>query len=170
MSSAIDSFVDKIKHRPKFAAAAASDPVWSEHLAAIEFALKEIDRRANDDPAMVEVFDNVVALISDNDRTLRQRLHRPSPISAAQPPTCSRASAPARKPDSRRRASASRPKAPRSARTRRGSPPRACAPRRRAISRRPRTTISPRASPRRTRPIPTSQPVSSSRRPCGRRP
>jgi hypothetical protein len=74
MSDKIDAFIAEIRTRPAFAAVAAADRVWSEHLTAIEFALNEIDRRANEDPAMVEVFDKVVALISDNDRTLKQRL------------------------------------------------------------------------------------------------
>jgi hypothetical protein len=74
MTTKIDAFIAEIRARPAFAAVAAADRVWSEHLAAIEFGLNEIDRRANEDPAMVEVFDKVVALISDNDRTLKQRL------------------------------------------------------------------------------------------------
>jgi hypothetical protein len=55
MSDKIDAFIAEIRTRPAFAAVAAADRVWSEHLTAIEFALNEIDRRANEDPAMVEV-------------------------------------------------------------------------------------------------------------------
>jgi hypothetical protein len=74
MNIKIDDFIDQIRDQPKFVAAAASDTVWFNHLAAIEFGLNEIDRRANDDPAMIEAFDTVVAVIADNDRSLKQRL------------------------------------------------------------------------------------------------
>ena len=74
MTTAIDSFIDKIRDQPKFAAAAAADPVYDQHMASIEFCLREIDRRANDDPEMIDVFDKVVALISDENRTIKQRL------------------------------------------------------------------------------------------------
>jgi hypothetical protein len=67
----IDSFIDKIRQRPAFAAAG---PVFSKHLDAIEFALNEIDRRADEDPEMVEAFDKVIAVIANNRRTLRERL------------------------------------------------------------------------------------------------
>jgi hypothetical protein len=70
----IDDFITEIRDLPAFTAVAAADRVWSEHLAAIEFALQEIDRRADNDPAMIEAFDKIVALITDNRLPLRQRL------------------------------------------------------------------------------------------------
>jgi len=74
MTDAIDAFIDGIKSAPQFVAAAASDPVYAQHLEAIEFGLNEIDRRANDDPEMIEAYDKAMAIISDNRRTLKQRL------------------------------------------------------------------------------------------------
>jgi hypothetical protein len=70
----IDDFITEIRDLPAFAARAAADRVWSGHLAAIEFALNEIDRRADNDPAMIEVFDKVVAIVADDKLPLRQRL------------------------------------------------------------------------------------------------
>jgi len=36
MTTAIDSFIDKIRDQPKFAAAAAADPVYDQHMASTE--------------------------------------------------------------------------------------------------------------------------------------
>jgi hypothetical protein len=72
--SKIDAFIAEIRTGPAFAAVAAADRAWSEHLAAIEFALNEIDRRADNDPAMIEIFDKVVAIVTDHDLPLKQRL------------------------------------------------------------------------------------------------
>jgi hypothetical protein len=47
MGTKIDAFITEIRYRPRFKAAVASDPIWSAHLDAIEFALNEIDRRAD---------------------------------------------------------------------------------------------------------------------------
>jgi hypothetical protein len=69
-----DAFIEEIRTLPTFAARDATDRVWSEHLAAIEFALHEIDRRADNDPASIEIFDKLVAVITDNGQPLRQRL------------------------------------------------------------------------------------------------
>jgi hypothetical protein len=74
MSKKIDAFITEIRGRPRFAAAAASDPIWSAHLDAIEFALNEIDRRADSDPLMLDAFDRAVAIISDSARPVKQRL------------------------------------------------------------------------------------------------
>jgi hypothetical protein len=74
MTAKIDAFIVEIRDLPEFAAVAATDGVWAKHLAAIEFALNEIDRRADNDPAMIEVFDKVVAIVTDDKLPLRQRL------------------------------------------------------------------------------------------------
>ena len=74
MSNKLDNFIAEIKSRPGFITAAAADPIWSSHLAAIEFTLNEIDRRADSDPRIIEIFDSVVAIVADNSRPLKQRL------------------------------------------------------------------------------------------------
>jgi hypothetical protein len=74
MSIRIDAFISEIRVLPAFAAAAEADDAWAKHLGAIEFALHEIDRRADNDPAMIEIFDKVVAIVTDNAKPLRQRL------------------------------------------------------------------------------------------------
>lgn len=72
--STIDTFIAEIQTLPTFAARAATDRVWSEHLAAIEFALNEIDRRADSDPQMIEIFDRIENVIARRDVPLKQRL------------------------------------------------------------------------------------------------
>jgi hypothetical protein len=80
-----DAFIEEIRTLPTFAARDATDRVWSEHLAAIEFALHEIDRRADNDPASIEIFDKLVAVITDTGEIIYEE---PAPIGQkAQPAT-----------------------------------------------------------------------------------
>ena len=72
--SAIDTFLAKIRNAPEFVSACAADPSFSNHLEAIERALNLIDRKANDEPRMVEYFDTVQGVISRDDLSLKQRL------------------------------------------------------------------------------------------------
>ena len=72
--SAIDAFLAKIRNAPEFVSACAADPNFSNHLEAIESALNLIDRKANDDPHMIEMFDRVQTVISRDDLSIKQRL------------------------------------------------------------------------------------------------
>jgi hypothetical protein len=74
MTSKIDAFIAEIRARPGFVNAVASDPIWSCHLENIEYALNEIDRRADSDPRMLEAFDKIVAIVADSARPVKQRL------------------------------------------------------------------------------------------------
>ena len=72
--SAIDVFLAKVRNAPEFVSASAADPNFGNHLEAIESALNLIDRKANDDPHMIEIFDKVQKVISRDDLSLKQRL------------------------------------------------------------------------------------------------
>ena len=74
MSAKIDAFIAEIRTRSTFADAAASDPKWFEHLDNIERGLNAVDRKADGDPATIEVFDRIVIVIGRNDLSLKQRL------------------------------------------------------------------------------------------------
>jgi hypothetical protein len=73
-ASKIGNFISEISSTPSFIAVAASDPQWSNHLANIERALNGIDQRADDEPAMIEIVDEIQAVIARNDLSLKQRL------------------------------------------------------------------------------------------------
>jgi hypothetical protein len=72
--SAIDTFITKIRNTPEFVSASAADPNFGNHLEAIESALNLIDRKANDDPHMIEIFDRIHGVIFRDDLSLKQRL------------------------------------------------------------------------------------------------
>jgi len=76
MGAKIDAFISEILAQPGFIAAAASDPQWSNHLDNIERGLNGIDQRADDEPAMIEIVDEIQTVIAPNDLSLKQRLLR----------------------------------------------------------------------------------------------
>ena len=74
MNAKIKTFVEQIRKRPKFVAASAIDPKWTEQLAAVERLLNAIDRKADDDPATLKILDKVLAVIARSDLSLKERL------------------------------------------------------------------------------------------------
>jgi hypothetical protein len=66
MNAKTGAFLAEIRAMPKFATAAASDSKWSEHLANIERGINAIDRRADDDPATIEILDRIHAILGRN--------------------------------------------------------------------------------------------------------
>jgi hypothetical protein len=70
----IEIFISEIRNWPEFVAAAASDSRLPEHVDAIERGLNFIDRKADDDPATIEIFDKIVAVIGRSDLSLKERL------------------------------------------------------------------------------------------------
>jgi hypothetical protein len=73
MNAKADTFIAEIRARPAFAAATASDPIWSDHLNAIERFFREIDRRADDNPVLLDALDRALTIIGDS-KPLKQRL------------------------------------------------------------------------------------------------
>jgi hypothetical protein len=74
MTAKIDGFIAEIRSRPEFVTAAASDTRWSDHLDDIERGLNFLDRKADSDPAVIEVFDEILIVIGRGDLSLKQRL------------------------------------------------------------------------------------------------
>jgi hypothetical protein len=72
--TAINAFITEIQNVPTFAAAAASDPKWLAELERIERGLNAVDRQADDDPAIIEIFDKIQATICRADLSLVDRL------------------------------------------------------------------------------------------------
>jgi hypothetical protein len=74
MSAKIEAFLTEIRNMPGFVAASAIDPKWIAELDAIERMLNAIDRKADDDPQTIEIFDKLLIVIDRNDLSLKQRL------------------------------------------------------------------------------------------------
>jgi hypothetical protein len=74
MNTKIDAFITEVRNMPVFIKAAATDEKWFAELAAIERVLNTIDRKADDDPATIEVFDKIQDVIGRKDFSLKQRL------------------------------------------------------------------------------------------------
>jgi hypothetical protein len=70
----IDRFISSIRIWPAFVAAAASDPQWSNHLDNIERGLNGIDQKADDDPRLIEILDEMLAVVARDDLSLKERL------------------------------------------------------------------------------------------------
>jgi hypothetical protein len=74
MSSKIDAFISEVRCRPGFVAASATDSNWIDQLAAIERLLYSIDRMADDDPAILEIFDKIQEVIGRRDFATKAKL------------------------------------------------------------------------------------------------
>ncbi len=72
MSAKIDAFIAEIRHLPKFIVGAAVDPTKHDELGAIERGLSGIERLADSDPAMIDAFDELIAIISRDDLPIKQ--------------------------------------------------------------------------------------------------
>jgi hypothetical protein len=70
MNAKIDAFVEQIRKRPKFVAAAASDPKWIGQLEAIRQFLHAVHRN----PEMIGASDKILAVIDRSDLSLKQRV------------------------------------------------------------------------------------------------
>jgi hypothetical protein len=69
-----DAFLAEIRAMPKFVTAAATDSKWGKHLDDIERGINTIDRRADDDPATIEILDRIHAILGRNDLSMKERL------------------------------------------------------------------------------------------------
>jgi hypothetical protein len=74
MSSKIDTLLEEVRNMPGFVAAAATDAKWLEELEAVERALNTIERLADEDPNVLEIFDKVQTAIDRRDLSLKKRL------------------------------------------------------------------------------------------------
>ena len=74
MSAKIDAFLEEVRNMPGFVAASATDPKWIAELDAIKRVLNAIDRKADDDPQTIEIFDKLLIVVERSDLSLKQRL------------------------------------------------------------------------------------------------
>jgi hypothetical protein len=74
MNARTDAFLAEIRAMPNFATAAATDSKWGDHLDNIERGINAIDRRADDDPATIEILDRIHAILGRNDLSMKERL------------------------------------------------------------------------------------------------
>jgi hypothetical protein len=70
MTAKIDAFIADIRSSPKFAAAAASDSQWSDHLEAMERAFAALYRN----PEMIDALDKLQAVIDRRDLSMKEKL------------------------------------------------------------------------------------------------
>ena len=74
MNSKIDAFLSEVRNMPAFVTAAAADPEWFTAFAGIERGLNALSRLADNDPAIIDIFDEVQTVIGRGDLSLKQRL------------------------------------------------------------------------------------------------
>jgi hypothetical protein len=74
MTAKIDAFLAEVRNMPGFVAAVAKDPERIQEIEGIECALLAVDRLANDDPAIIDIFDKIQDVIGRADLSLKQRL------------------------------------------------------------------------------------------------
>jgi hypothetical protein len=74
MRTTPEAFIDEVRNRPKFIAAAARDPVFVEHLSAIEYAIERINELGNDDAVWIDRFDQVRTILGRDEQPLKARL------------------------------------------------------------------------------------------------
>jgi hypothetical protein len=74
MNAKIDAFLTEIRQLPGFVKASATDPKWNEELNRFERVFDAIDRKADDDPQTIEIFDKIQDVIARRDLSLKERL------------------------------------------------------------------------------------------------
>jgi hypothetical protein len=74
MTDKIEAFITEVRNMPGFVAASATDPKWIAELEALERLLNALDRQADDDPGMIEIFDKIQSVVGRADLPIKQRL------------------------------------------------------------------------------------------------
>jgi hypothetical protein len=74
MITKLDAFLSEVLNMPGFVAASAANPKWIGELEGIERALLAVDRLANDDPAMIDLFDKIQDVIGRSDISTKAKL------------------------------------------------------------------------------------------------
>jgi hypothetical protein len=72
MTNKIDCFIDEIRARPEFVAAAASDPKWDDELDELESTHGRLYHKP--DPELIEAFDKIHAVVGRGDLYIKYRL------------------------------------------------------------------------------------------------
>jgi hypothetical protein len=75
VTARIDAFLADVRNMPTFVAGVATDPKRGrEVIEGLERSLLAIDRLANDDPALVEIYDEIVATMARRDLATKEKL------------------------------------------------------------------------------------------------
>ena len=74
MNARIDAFLTEIRNALSFVKVSAADPKWIGELEAIECVLNNLDRKAGDDPQLMETMDNIQSVVGHRDLSIKQRL------------------------------------------------------------------------------------------------
>jgi hypothetical protein len=72
MTAAVFAFLAEIREKPALVTASAVDPMWAEHLFAIERGIDELCR--DDRPEAIEIVDKIHCVIARKDHLLKDRL------------------------------------------------------------------------------------------------
>jgi hypothetical protein len=74
MTAKIDAFLTEVRNMPGFVTASAVDPKWNRELEGIERALSAVDLRADEDPAFLDILDNIQAVIGRAGLSTKEKL------------------------------------------------------------------------------------------------
>lgn len=75
MSTRIDAFLSEVRNMPEFIAELAIGPTRPRELIeGLERGISGVDRLANDDPAVVEIYDEILATIGRRDLSTKEKL------------------------------------------------------------------------------------------------
>ena len=80
MTEQIASFLNEIRHLPKFIEAAQSDEQWLQHFNGVETGLYAFAQ--GDLPQVIDVFDKILQVIKRSDWSLKQKLLEVSRLAA----------------------------------------------------------------------------------------
>jgi hypothetical protein len=74
MNIKFEAFIAEVTSAPQFVAALETHPQLKGEMDALERGLRHVDQMADEDPCMVESFDQIVAIIERGDLSIKQRL------------------------------------------------------------------------------------------------
>jgi hypothetical protein len=69
-----DAFLDDIRAHPEYAAACSIDPKRVTELEGLRRGLDAVERHAGEDPAAIDIFDELQTAIGRADLTMKQKL------------------------------------------------------------------------------------------------
>jgi len=74
VNTKIAAFIAEVTGAPPFVAALETHLELKGDMEAFERGLRHVDRKADEDPCMVESFDQIVAIIERGDLSIKQRI------------------------------------------------------------------------------------------------
>ena len=76
MSTRIDAFLSEVRNSQEFAAAVAADPKrYQDAEGALERSIAAVARRADENPAVVEIYDEILLTIGCRSRSTTEKLN-----------------------------------------------------------------------------------------------